>query len=167
MFSAKGLKWLTFIFTSTLIILILICSFSIPTAAENVSIAYEVPIYQIPVSESTRRDIWNLCEENRLSYELVLAIFHTEGIHYEQLDAIKPEVEKIVYLRDYWTKQGFPDEIVFELMLLSRQRGIEGCLGYMKDNKSYNLDDYVQKVTNYKYYLEKTELEKPNMTTEG
>lgn len=160
MISAKGLKWLTFTFTNTIIILMLICSFSISTVAEKAPIAYETPIHQIPVSESTQRDIWNLCEENSLSYELVLAIFHTEGINYEQLDVIKTEMKKIVYLRDYWAKQGFPDERVFELMLLSRQRGIEGCLNYLKDNESYSLDNYVQKVTDHKYYLEKTEVKK-------
>lgn len=160
MISAKGLKWLAFTFTNTIIILMLICSFSISTVAENAAIAYEAPIHQIPVSESAQRDIWNLCEENSLSYELVLAIFHTEGINYEQLDVIKTEVNKIVNLRDYWAKQGFPDERVFELMLLSRQRGIEGCLSYLKDNESYSLDNYVQKVTDYKYYLEKTEVKK-------
>lgn len=156
MFRARGLKRFTYTFKITIIILLLISSLPIPTAAETYPIVYEVPIYQIPVIENTQRDIWKLCEENRLSYELILAIFYTEGIHTVQMDVIKTEVEKLVYLRDYWATQGIPDEIVFDLMLLSRQRGIEGCLSYMKENDSYDLDDYVQKVTNYKYYLEQT-----------
>lgn len=106
------------------------------------------------ISESTQRDIWKLCEENCLSYEMVLAIYQVEGNTNPQIDNIKADIENLVYFRDYWTEQGFPDEIVFELMLLSKQRGIEGCKVFMEANHSYDLDPYVQKVTEYKYYLE-------------
>jgi hypothetical protein len=46
--------------------------------------------------------------------------------------------------------QGYSDENVFNLTLLSRQRGIEGCKIYIKDNDNYEKDIYVQKVTEYK-----------------
>ncbi|HVJ48444.1 hypothetical protein [Desulfitobacterium sp.] len=115
---------------------------------------YEVPIYKIPISENTQRDIWELSEKEHLSYELVLAIYQVEGIESTQIDDIEADIGKLVYLRDYWTEQGFPDEVVFDLMLLSKQRGIEGCITFMEDNDSYELDNYVREVTEYKYYLE-------------
>ena len=123
-------------------------------SSETMSDSYEVPIYKISISESTQRYIWKLCEENHFSYELALAVYQIEGNYNTQIDSIKAEIEKLVYYRNYWTEQGFPDEVVFDLVLLSRQRGIEGCKIFMEDNDSYYLDSYVQKVTEYKYYLE-------------
>lgn len=117
---------------------------------------YEVPIYKISISETTQRDIRKLSEKEHLSYELVLAIYQVEGIESTQMDDIAADIGKLVYLRDYWTEQGFPDEIVFDLMLLSRQRGIEGCKTFMQDNGSSDLDSYVRKVTEYKYFLEES-----------
>ncbi len=154
MLIARGLILYTFIIP--IVVLILICSLAVQNAEEISSIDYEIPIYKIPISENTQRDIWQLCEENHLSYELVLAIFQLEGVNKIQIDHIKTEIGKLVYLRDYWTEQGFHDEIIFDLMLLSKQRGIEGCIIYMKDNDSYDLDSYVQKVTEYKYQLEQS-----------
>ena len=132
----------------------LFCTLAFQKATEIPSIRMDIPIYKISISESTQRDIWKLCEENRLSYELVLAIYQIEGNNNIQIDSIKAEIEKLVYIRDYWTEQGFPDEIVFDRLLLSNQRGIEGCKIYIRNNDSYYLDDYVKKVTDYKYYLE-------------
>jgi hypothetical protein len=134
----------------------MICSFATQKVEGISSIDYEVPIYKISISENAQRNIWKLCEENHLSYELVLAIYQVEGINNTQIDNIKADIEGLAYIRDYWTEQGFPDETVFYLLLLSRQRGIEGCKIFMKDNNSYDLDDFVQKVTEYKYYLEQS-----------
>jgi hypothetical protein len=113
------------------------------------------------ISENAQRDIWKLCRENDLSYELVLAIYQIEGNNDTQIDSLKVEIENLLYLRNYWAGQGFSDEIVFDLMLLSRQRGIEGCKKYMEDNESSELDEYVQKVTKYKYYLEQIDSNYP------
>ncbi|NBJ14491.1 MAG: hypothetical protein FNP40_02740 [Dehalobacter sp. 4CP] len=113
--------------------------------------------------ENTQRDIWKLCEKNKLSYELVLAVFQIEGDNNMQIDSIKAVIEKLAYYRDYWTEQGFPDEIVFNLMLLSKQRGIEGCKVFMENSDTYESDNYVQKVTEYKYYLEKIDSDNINM----
>ena len=114
----------------------------------------EAPIYKISISENTQRHIWELCEKNQLSYELVLAIYQIEGNNNTQIDSIIAKVGKLAYYRDYWAEQGYRDEMVFDLMLLSEQRGIEGCRIFMKDSDSYELDNYVQRVTEYKYYLE-------------
>lgn len=121
---------------------------------ESSSVCYEPMIYNISVSENTQRIIWDICQKNNLSYELVLAIYKIEGNTNAQIDSIKADIGKLIYLRDYWAEQEFPDDIVFNLMLLSRQRGIEGCIIFMNDNASFEHDDYVQKVTEYKYYLE-------------
>jgi len=154
MFNARGLMWYTFLIP--IIIFILSCPLAFPTAAVNSSNSYEVPIYQIPISEKNQHDIWKLCEENHLSYELVLAVFQTEGFNNISIVNIKTEIEILAYYRDYWDYQGLPDEIVFDLLLLSKQRGIEDCITLMKDNYAYELDNYVQKVTEYKYYLEQS-----------
>ena len=110
MFNARGLIW--DIFLISIIILILSCLLAFPTAAVNSSNRYEVPVYQIPISEKTQHDIWILCEENHLSYELVLAVFHTDGSNNISTVTIKTEIEILAYYRDYWDYQGFPDEIV-------------------------------------------------------
>src|SRR5665647_272625 len=68
---------------------------------------------------------WKLCEKNHLSYELVLSIYQIEGDNNTQIDNIKAKIGKLAYYRDYWAEQGYRDEIVFDLMLLSEQRGIE------------------------------------------
>lgn len=124
-------------------ILIFMVSFIVPKA-EGISSAGDK--MHLP----TQNDLGRLCEENGLSYELVLAIFYTEGIQDISHDVAKTEIEKLVYLRDYWADQGFSDEIVFELMLLSREKGFEECLIYLNNDDSYAPDDYVQKVTEYK-----------------
>lgn len=120
------------------------------------SIEDDVPIYKISILENTQRVIWELCNNKQLSYELVLAIYQIEGNNNIQIDTIKTDIEKLAYYRDYWADQGYPDEMVYELMLLTREKGIEGCITYMKDNNAINPDDYVQKVTEYKYYLEQS-----------
>lgn len=137
-------------------IILFIGSFIVQKAEGISSADYEMPIYKISMLENTQHDIGKLCEENELSYELVLAIFYTEGIQDLPMDAAKTEIEKLVYLRDYWADQGFPDEIVFDLLLLSREKGIEGCLIYLNDDDFYAPDHYIQKVTEYKYELEKS-----------
>ncbi|MFZ2537691.1 MAG: hypothetical protein WAX04_02170 [Oscillospiraceae bacterium] len=159
MFNARGLIRYTFLIP--IIILILSCPLAFPTAASTASNRYEVPIYQVPISEKTQRDIWKICEENHLSYELVLAVLHTEGINNISIVSVKADIEILVYYRDYWASQGFPDEKVFDLLLLSRERGIEGCLTLIKENNAYELDNYVQKVTEYKYYLEQSNNTQP------
>ena len=44
----------------------------------------------------------------------------------------------------------------FNLMLLSNKVGIDGCKILMKDHISYETDEYIQTVTDYKYYLEQS-----------
>ena len=117
-------------------------------------VVYEAPIYSINLTESTQHDICEMCEKNKLSYELILSICQIEGINNTQKQDIEVLVEDLVYYRDYWTDLGYPDEIVFDLMLLSRQRGIEGCAAYIQDNGFYEINTYVKSITEYKFYLE-------------
>ncbi|MCM1567694.1 hypothetical protein [Dehalobacter sp. 4CP] len=160
----RGLvKYLLLSLITLVILILIICPLVVPKAAESSAIGYEVPVYNIPIPENTQRDIWKLCEKNKLSYELVLAVFQIEGDNNMQIDSIKAVIEKLAYYRDYWTEQGFPDEIVFNLMLLSKQRGIEGCKVFMENSDTYESDNYVQKVTEYKYYLEKIDSDNINM----
>jgi len=105
-------------------ILILICSLTVQKSTVISSSGYEAPIYLIPISENIQRDMRELCERNNLSYELVLAVFHVDGVDTTQIDNIKLEIEKLAYLRNYWAELGFSDEDVFDLMLLSRDIGI-------------------------------------------
>lgn len=139
------------------VLLILLSSQPVIKATAISSFDYEVPIYKVNVSENTQLDIWELCAKKELSYELVLAVFQIEGIDNTQIDSIRAEVEKLAYLRDFWREQGFPDESVFDLMLISRERGIEGCKIFMRDNDSAYQNAYVQKVTEYKYFLEQSQ----------
>jgi len=155
MFNIRRLIRYTFLVA--IVILILICTLAFQKTNKDSSIGNEVPIYLIPISEETQRDIWKQCEKSNLSYELVLAIYQIEGESVFQTNNIKTEIESLVCFRDYWIKQGFPDEVVYNLMLLSRSRGIEGCIIFMKDSESYDLDNYVQEITEYKYYLEQTD----------
>ena len=142
------------VFTIQIVVLMLICPIFVSSGVENASVHDEAPFFQMPISNNVQNDILILCDENRLSGNLVLAIFYIEGIHPETTAEIKTEIAKLVYLRDYWALQGIPDEVVFDLMLLSRQRGIEGCISYMESTNAYDLEDYVKKVTEYKYYLD-------------
>ena len=64
-------------------------------------------------------------------------------------------VYKLALERDYWRKQGYPDEEVFAAMLISYNRGRTGALRYIE---RYGLEaDYVNKVSAYKGALERGE----------
>ena len=139
-----------------ILILITIFSLSVNNAEAIVPADNEGPIYEIPISESTQHDIWELCEENEFPYELMLSIYEVEGLDNIKHDDIKADLKNLVYYRDYWGKQGYPDEYVFDLILISRLRGIEGGLTYMKYKESYDLYNYVQAVAEYKSYLEQS-----------
>lgn len=57
------------------------------------------------------------------------------------------------YLRDYWINQGYSQEVVFNLTLISYHRGIQGCKDYVAQYGYYS--DYVGAVYNYKTKLER------------
>jgi hypothetical protein len=82
-----------------------------------------VPIDLIPIPESTLREIWRLCEEKRLAYELVLAILQTDAHYSARMDELGVVIEELAYYRDYWTAEDYPDESVFDLLILSAKEG--------------------------------------------
>lgn len=137
-----------------IIILMVVFSLVVNDAEAIVSAPNERPIYEIPISESTLHYIWKLCEGNEFPYELILSIYEVEGFGNIRHGNIKSDIETLVYYRDYWAKQGYPDEFVFDLILISRLRGIEGCRTFMKHTESYDLNEYVQAVAEYKFHLE-------------
>jgi len=139
-----------------IIILIVIFSLVVNDAEAIVSVEKDRPIYGMPISESTQHYIWILCEGNEFPYELILSIYEVEGFGNLKLDNIKSDIETLVYYRGYWAKQGYPDEFVFDLILIARLRGPEGCRAFLKHTESYDLNDYVQEVAEYKYYLEQS-----------
>lgn len=65
---------------------------------------------------------------------------------------IRAGVWYLDYIRDYWLAEGYGDEDVFSLMLISYNRGINGCKQYIS---KYGLDnEYVNDIFDYKIYLE-------------
>lgn len=137
-----------------IIVLMVIFSLVVNDAEAIVSAPNERPGYEISISESTQQYIWKLCEENEFPYELMLSVYKVEGFDNLKLGNIKSDIETLVYYRSYWAKQGYLDEFVFDLILISRLRGIEGCRTFMKHTESYDLNDYVQAVAEYKSSLE-------------
>lgn len=148
------------IFVIPILILILICLSPVPTSAEISSADYEEPVFKILIPEKAQQEIWLACEENNLAYTFVLAILQMDGdndAHLNDPDGINKVIEQLVYYRDYWREQGYCDEMVFDLIILSRQRGIDSCKAFIQNNGSSEHDLYVQKVTAYKYFLDQIE----------
>lgn len=139
-----------------MIMLMVIFSLAANNSEAIVSGGNERPNYVMPISESTQHYIWKICEVNEFPYELILSIYEVEGFGNIKHGNIKSDIETLVYYRGYWAKQGYPDEFVFDLILISRLRGIEGCRTFIKNTESYDLADYVQAVANYKSYLEQS-----------
>ncbi len=144
-------KSICYLFFILILFLILFYPLTYQNAMESSSVDLEVPMYKMYIPENMQLIIWEICETNQLSYELVLAVCQIENT---EISNIEVEIEKLAYYRNYWRLQGFPDEVVFDLMLISNQRGIEGCEVLMKDSDAFESDKYVQEVTEYKYYLE-------------
>ena len=114
------------------------------------------PIYNVAIAADTQQNIWKLCEEKDFSYELLLSIYHVDGIKNRAIQEIEKDVVELTYLRDYWAGKGYSDEDVFDLMIISRDMSIEGCKEYVKENPDYKDNEYLKKVTEYKYYLEQS-----------
>jgi len=71
---------------------------------------------------------------------------------YNSNNNIRVGVWYINYLREYWYSQGYNDENVFNLILISYNQGIEGC---NKHIKKYGLKSkYATKVEENKYNIE-------------
>src|SRR5665647_3568127 len=81
------------------------------------------PIYNVAIAADTQQNNWKLCEGKDFSYELLLSIYHADGI---------------------------------DCTIISRDMSIEGCKEYVKENPDYKDNEYLKKVTEYKYYLEQS-----------
>lgn len=112
------------------------------------------PTYNVPIPGSAQAVIRALAEENNFSYELVLAIFTIDALEDFTTARIIEEIESLLLIRNYWEEEGYSNETVYFLILLSRQRGIQGCRLFMATNESPDEDQYVQNVTQLKYLLE-------------
>lgn len=74
---------------------------------------------------------------------------------YDPKQNITVGIYYLAYLRDYWTEQGYSDEDAFPRMLISYNRGVQGCKKYIE---KYGIDNsYVDKVYELKIELEQIE----------
>src|SRR5659263_368594 len=113
-------------------------------------------IYNVAIAGDTQQNIWKFCEGKDFSYELLLSIYHVDGINDRAIQEVEKDIAELTYLRDYWTGKGYADEDVFNLVILSRDMGIEGCKDYVKENPNYKDNEYLKSVTEYKYYIEQS-----------
>lgn len=150
----QGRKTVFFSIFAPLVILSL--SFGLTAEAPIIASSQflDKPMDNISIPGSAQAVIQGLCEENGLSYELVLAIFSIDTLTDFSTVRIREEMESLLFIRNYWEEEGYADETVYFLILLSRQRGIEGCHHFMETNESPGEDQYVQDVTQLKYRLE-------------
>ena len=113
------------------------------------------PIHNVATAEDSKQTIRKLCDEQDFSYELLLSIYHADGINSNRAIAeVEKDLSELTYLRDCWASEGYADEDVFDLMIISRGMSIEGCKEYIKANPDYRNNEYLKRVTEYKYYLE-------------
>src|SRR5665647_1245473 len=114
------------------------------------------PIYNVAIAADTQQNIWKFCEGKDFSYELLLSIYHVDGINNRTIQEVEKDIVELTYLRDYWAGKGYADEDVFDFMIISRDMSIEGCKDYVKANSDYKDNEYLKRVTEYKYYLEQS-----------
>lgn len=148
-------KYTKFIFGASILLVI----FIYPILSNTFSVLFPGsemtgPIYNVAMAETTQQNVWKLCEENDLSYELLLSIYHGDGIENKGIQAVEKDIVALTYLRDYWTNEGYLDEDVFDFMILSWDMSIEGCKDYIKENPDYDENEYLLEVSGYKYELE-------------
>jgi len=68
---------------------------------------------------------------------------------------ISASIYYIKQIRDYWISEGYCDEDVVYLTLISYNRGLAGCKNYIRSHGIYD-DYYAHKVLGYKEQLETT-----------
>jgi len=116
----------------------------------------EGPIYDVAIAAETQQNIWKLCEDNDFSYELLLSIYHEDGIGGKAINEVEKDLKELVYIRDYWAGKEYADEDVFDFTIISWDLGIEECEAYMEEYPAYKDNEYLVRVTEYKYALEKS-----------
>lgn len=159
MFVRKGFSRSLFVIIP-IIILVYVCAHSVQQAEGMSATAQEISVIYAIFPDDPQGIIFNLCKENDLSYELVLAVYRAEGINNIQITTAKSDIEKLAYYRNYWVDQGYADEFVFDLMLLSNHYGLEDILKMVEDGGLYDPDGYVQRVADLKYNLEQKKNER-------
>ena len=113
-------------------------------------------IYNVAMAETTQQNILKLCQEEDFSYELLLSIYHADGTENREFQLVEKDIAELNYLRDYWAKEGYSEEDVFELMIVSWDMGLEGCKSAIAENLNYKENEYLIEVSEYKYYLEQS-----------
>jgi hypothetical protein len=118
---------------------------------------HEAQAIKISVQDHLHDNLRELSEKNKLAYTLVLAVYQIDTEHKVPVGDIEKMIKELADYRDYWSAQGYSDEMVFDLILLSRQRGIDGCNRLIESRDSLENDRYVQEVTMLKYELDQIE----------
>jgi hypothetical protein len=114
----------------------------------------QTPTYDIRIPRSAQEAIWSYSVERGVSYELVLSVFLVDGRSDFSIESMYQEIDTLIFIRDYWVAEGHSNEAIYFLILLSHNRGIDGCYLFMDANESAEEDPYVQQVTQMKYLLE-------------
>ena len=65
------------------------------------------PIYNVAIAADIQQNIWKLCEEKDFSYELLLSIYHVDGINDRAIQEVEKDIVELTYLRDYWAGKGY------------------------------------------------------------
>lgn len=146
-----------------ILIMILIIAFTAQKVESYSFDSSDVHPYYNAIPINTQSNIRLLSADKNLSYELVISIFYVENITDYEFDKIKSRIETYALYRDYWVDQKYPDEMVFELMLLSIHKENDSSSGFITDDESAETDDYLQKVLEYKCYLEQNLDDLPNI----
>lgn len=144
---------------STFVVVIVTLIFISPIFSSRLSSMFSSsgsfgPIYDVATAEETQQNIRKLCEEQDISYELLLSINHIDKINSRAIQGVEEDLSELIYLRNYWADKGYADEHVFDLMIISRDMGIESCKDYVKENPHYKDNEYLKSVSEYKFHLE-------------
>ncbi|PKM84288.1 MAG: hypothetical protein CVU86_07990 [Firmicutes bacterium HGW-Firmicutes-11] len=143
----KTKRWIRYTLVAAVIIIGLLC-LSVSNSTEMIVLASDpIPMYQIPIDEDMQAHIWKVCQENDVSYELVLSIYVTENATKLVREVVKSDIIELANHRNVWRQKGYPDEITYDLLLEFRWNAT-------KAQRNFLIEDYVDSVTEYKSYLE-------------
>lgn len=95
-----------------------------------------------------------ICQINRNTAKKLADDLQIENFNsFNAKHNVSASIYYIKQIRDYWREQGYCEEDVTLLSLISYNRGLAGCKSYIKSYSIYN-DYYANKVLGYKEQLE-------------